>query len=176
MGENDGVWFLPNWDRQSKPDCTGGRGCGRETVGQEGWRGGSGNVALSEQLHKDEAADWTLYVMYAWLTQVKALNLKKLELLEDPNDWGCRSTGGKNSVIADIETPPAGTEWPPGTIAAVPVCSHRLLRDPGIPFHSLGCSFVRYANILSWSRCPGAFAEWTGIGEWLAARQTVCRK
>lgn len=160
----------PTETGQSKPDSTGGTGCGRETVGQEGWREEVGMWPLEEQLHKDEAADWTPYIMYAWLDSGKSTEFEETELLKDPNDWGCRSTGGKNSVIADIEASPAGTEWPPGTIAAVPC-----LQSPSpwpwypIPFPGVFiCALCKHSFLVV---CPGAFAEWTGIGEWMEDRQ-----
>lgn len=155
---------------QSKPESTGGRGCGSDTVGQEGWQEEVGMWPLQRQQHKGEAAGWTPRIIHAWLDSGNSTEFEETKLLEVPNDWGHRLTGRKISVIADIEIPPAGTEWPPGTISAIPclqALSPRLwypILFPGVFMQTF------FRGSVPWTLCG---VDWDRRVD---RRQTACRK
>ena len=166
-------WSSGSWSTetgQSKPDSTGGRGCGSDAVGQEGWREEVGMWPLARQQHKGEAAGWTPCITHAWLDSGKGTEFEETNLLEVPNDWGHRLTGGKSSVIADIKIPPAGTEWPPGTISAIP-CLQSLSPWLWYPILFPGVFIFMLCKPSFVVVCPGPCVEWIAKGEWIEDRQ-----
>lgn len=163
------VKLLPNWYWTIKTRFYWGKGLekgdSRAVVGEE-W----GMWPLEKQ---QEHKRWS-----SWLNSIYgATEFGETKLLEVPNGWGSILTGGKNSVVADTETPPTGIEWPSMTFSAFPClqspspwpCPSLL---PGMfVFMSCKHSFSVLALTVVY---PGHFVERTGVGKWIEVRQSQC--